>query len=200
MGALELIEAHWLFGIPAEETEAVVHPQSIAHAMVEFQDSSVVTQLACPDMRGPIQQALSFPHRVASLVKRLDPGALARCSSSPGPSRFPLLGLAGRVIESGVRRSDFQRRERRGRLRFSAFGDHLWPDRRVGDRCHGRDRFAKLSSLDDALEADRSARACPRGTPAAFNSLGLAKAVLQRFRAWRRADRRAPGCRRGPSP
>ncbi|MBS0187554.1 MAG: 1-deoxy-D-xylulose-5-phosphate reductoisomerase [Planctomycetes bacterium] len=159
--ALELIEAHWLFAIPAEKLEAVVHPQSIAHALVEFQDSSVVAQLACPDMRGPIQQALSFPQRAPSLVKPLD-----LCEASPvlqfeppDLSRFPLLGLAGRVIEAGgTSGATFNAANEEAVYAFLrseiAFG-------RIAELVvDAMDVIAPstLSSLDDALEADRRAR------------------------------------------
>lgn len=101
--ALEIIEAHWLFALPAEKIDAVVHPQSIAHAMVEFDDGSVVAQLAHPDMRGPIQQSLTFPLRVPSLVKPLDlvEAATALQFEAPDRDKFPLLDLAERVINSG---------------------------------------------------------------------------------------------------
>ncbi len=100
--ALEIIEAHWLFALPADKINAVVHPQSIAHALVEFEDGSVIAQLALPDMRGPIQQALTFPARVPSLVKPL---ALADIATAlqfepPDRERFPLLDLAYTVIRA----------------------------------------------------------------------------------------------------
>ena len=60
---LEVIEAHWLFGLPADRIEVVVHPQSIVHSMVEFVDGTVLAQLGVTDMRVPIQYALSYPER-----------------------------------------------------------------------------------------------------------------------------------------
>ena len=66
--ALEVIEARWLFGMPADKIEVVVHPQSIVHSMVEFVDHSTMAQLSPPDMRLPIQYALTWPNRTLSLI------------------------------------------------------------------------------------------------------------------------------------
>ncbi|MBX3316079.1 MAG: 1-deoxy-D-xylulose-5-phosphate reductoisomerase [Phycisphaeraceae bacterium] len=100
--ALELIEAHWLFGIPASKLGAIIHPQSIVHAIAELQDGSVVAQLAAPDMRLPIQQAISFPQRVEASARRLD---LAKMRSlefeQPDNERFPALALAFEAIDRG---------------------------------------------------------------------------------------------------
>ena len=69
---LEVIEAHWLYGVDYEKIQVVVHPQSIIHSMVEFTDGSIIAQLAAPDMRLPIQYALTFPRRLPSPIKRLN--------------------------------------------------------------------------------------------------------------------------------
>jgi len=100
--ALELIEAHWLFELPPEKLGAVIHPQSIVHAIVELSDSSVLAQLACPDMRTPIQAALTFPRRSEGLAPRLDLASLSRLEfESPDPARFPALALADLVMHRG---------------------------------------------------------------------------------------------------
>jgi 1-deoxy-D-xylulose-5-phosphate reductoisomerase len=75
---LEVIEAHWLFGLPPERIEVIVHPQSIIHSMVEFVDGSVKAQLGIPDMKLPIQYALTYPDRPSSMFKRVDFSELAR--------------------------------------------------------------------------------------------------------------------------
>jgi 1-deoxy-D-xylulose-5-phosphate reductoisomerase len=93
---LEVIEAHWLFGMPYERLEVVVHPQSVVHSMVEFADGSVKAQLGVPDMRVPIQYALGYPdHLPYEVLPRLD-WATARTLSFEPPDleRFPCLGLA----------------------------------------------------------------------------------------------------------
>ena len=69
---LEVIEAHWLYGVDYDKIQVVVHPQSIIHSMVEFADGSIIAQLAAPDMRLPIQYALTFPRRLPSPIKRLN--------------------------------------------------------------------------------------------------------------------------------
>lgn len=100
--ALELIEAHWLFGLPPEKLHAVIHPQSVVHALVEYIDRSVVAHLACPDMRLPIQVALTHPHRAASMCPRLDLASLARLEfEAIDPVRFPAISFARHVMERG---------------------------------------------------------------------------------------------------
>jgi 1-deoxy-D-xylulose-5-phosphate reductoisomerase len=100
---LEVIEAKWLFGTPLEKIQVVVHPQSIVHSMVEFTDGSVKAQLGTPDMRLPIQYALSYPDRFAADYPRLDWTKLARLDfEQPDTDRFPCLALAYQAIEQGT--------------------------------------------------------------------------------------------------
>jgi 1-deoxy-D-xylulose-5-phosphate reductoisomerase len=90
---MEVIEAHWLFGVPLERIDVVIHPQSIIHSMVEFADGSIVAQLGPHDMRLPIQYALSHPERWDNpRLPRLDPAQLqALTFDTPDPDRFPCL-------------------------------------------------------------------------------------------------------------
>jgi 1-deoxy-D-xylulose-5-phosphate reductoisomerase len=98
--ALEVIEAHHLFGMPPERIEVVIHPQSVIHSMVEFQDRSVVAQLGTPDMRVPIAYGLSWPERIESGAKGLDFSSLGALTfESPDPNRFPGLGLAWQSLD-----------------------------------------------------------------------------------------------------
>ncbi len=100
--ALEIIEAHWLFGVGREQIDVIVHPQSIAHSFVEFTDHSVLAQLGTPDMRTPIQYALTWPHRASGAGEPLDWSQLSQLDfEPPDHERFPALRLAYRVIESG---------------------------------------------------------------------------------------------------
>ncbi len=93
--ALEVIEAHYLFGMAPEQIEVVIHPQSIIHSMVQYKDASIVAQLGTPDMRGPIAYGLSWPERIASGAKALDFKSLAAMTFEPADSlRFPGLPLA----------------------------------------------------------------------------------------------------------
>lgn len=100
--ALELIEAHWLFGVGSDRLDAVVHPQSIVHSFVEFADGSVLAQLGAPDMRTPIQCALTHPSRAPGCSNALDWSSLRKLEFEPvDHERFPALRLAHEVIESG---------------------------------------------------------------------------------------------------
>ena len=100
--ALELIEARWLFGVPATKLEVLVHPQSIVHSMVEFVDGSVMAQLSPPDMRLPIQYALSYPRRLPGPARRFDfTRGFALEFAPPDPARFPALALGHEAASRG---------------------------------------------------------------------------------------------------
>jgi 1-deoxy-D-xylulose-5-phosphate reductoisomerase len=100
--ALEIIEARWLFDLSADEIDVVVHPQSIVHSMVEYCDGSVVAQLSPPDMKLPIQYALTYPRRLAGTSPRLDlSGTLQLDFEPPDEDRFPALRLGREVARSG---------------------------------------------------------------------------------------------------
>lgn len=99
---LEVIEAHWLFGLPAENIDVVIHPQSIIHSMVEFVDGSVKAQLGIPDMKLPIQYALTYPERPRSSFNRLDFAALERMTFfTPDLEKFQCLALAFEALRRG---------------------------------------------------------------------------------------------------
>ncbi|MDR1063567.1 MAG: 1-deoxy-D-xylulose-5-phosphate reductoisomerase [Azoarcus sp.] len=99
---LEVIEAHWLFGVPAGQIEIVIHPQSIIHSMVDYADGSVIAQLGNPDMRIPLAHALAWPERIGSGVSALDFSGIAALSfERPDFARFPCLALAYRALEAG---------------------------------------------------------------------------------------------------
>ncbi|MDN5279788.1 MAG: 1-deoxy-D-xylulose-5-phosphate reductoisomerase [Clostridiales bacterium] len=99
---LEVIEAHWLFNMPYKNIDVVVHPQSIIHSLVEFTDNSVVAQLGWPDMKLPIQYALSYPQRWGPALESLD---LVKVGSmtfeAPDMAKFPCLGLAFEAGKTG---------------------------------------------------------------------------------------------------
>jgi 1-deoxy-D-xylulose-5-phosphate reductoisomerase len=99
---LEVIEAHWLFGVPRQAIDVVVHPQSVIHSLVEYVDGSVLAQLGHPDMRTPIAQALAHPDRIDAGVPRLELPALAALAfAAPDLGRFPCLGLAYAALDAG---------------------------------------------------------------------------------------------------
>lgn len=100
--ALEIMEARWLFDMPAEKIQVVVHPQSIVHSAVEFDDGGVVAQLGTPDMRLPILYAMSYPERLPTGGEPLDLFALGALTFEPGdPERFPALRLAVECLHQG---------------------------------------------------------------------------------------------------
>jgi 1-deoxy-D-xylulose-5-phosphate reductoisomerase len=99
---LEVIEAHWLFGLAARDIDVVIHPQSIVHSMVELVDGSVIAQLGVTDMRLPIQYAFSYPERWAGSLAPLDIAGLGALEFGPPDlARFPCLGLAYDALEHG---------------------------------------------------------------------------------------------------
>lgn len=99
---LEMIEAHWLFGVPMSKVEVVVHPQSIVHSMVEFMDNSVIAQLSHSDMCFPIQYAVTWPDRVTNSLPPIDFAKLAALHfEAPRTDIFPALNLARRAGETG---------------------------------------------------------------------------------------------------
>jgi 1-deoxy-D-xylulose-5-phosphate reductoisomerase len=99
---LEVIEAHYLFGLPLEGIEVVVHPESIVHSMVEFRDGSVLSHMGIPDMRIPIAYCLSYPQRLHMDLPRLDLVRMGRLSFfSPDEELFPCLALAKAALQTG---------------------------------------------------------------------------------------------------
>ena len=99
---LELIEAHYLFGLPSERIEILIHPQSVVHSLVEYIDGSVLAQLGSPDMRIPIAYALAWPERMPTPAQRLDLAAVSRLDfAQPDLERFSALRLAREALEAG---------------------------------------------------------------------------------------------------
>lgn len=100
--ALEIIEARWLFGLPVDRLGAVVHPQSVVHALVEHIDGSVIAQMGAPDMRVPIQVALSWPERSEGVGRRLDLMSMGPLTFEPvDPRRYPAFALAEEALQLG---------------------------------------------------------------------------------------------------
>lgn len=99
---LEMIEAHWLFNVPAEQIEIVIHPQSVIHSLVQYVDGSVIAELGNPDMRTPIAHALAYPERISAGVEPLDLFKIASLHfERPDFKRFPCLALAYRALHEG---------------------------------------------------------------------------------------------------
>lgn len=102
--ALELVEALWLFDIDIEQIEITIHPQSIIHSMVEFIDGSYKAHLGTPDMKVPIQYALTYPARKTLAIDSLDLSDLSLAFQSPDYKRYPILGLVHELIKLGGNR------------------------------------------------------------------------------------------------
>jgi 1-deoxy-D-xylulose-5-phosphate reductoisomerase len=100
--AFEIIEARWLFGIAPDKIDAIVHPQSIIHSMVEFVDGSIKAQLGLPDMRGPIRYALAGAQHPASTAPGLDFSTIGSLTfEQPDKARFPAITLAKLALQRG---------------------------------------------------------------------------------------------------
>jgi len=160
----EVIEAHWLFGMRADQIEVVVHPQSTIHSMVEFVDGSVLAQMAPPDMRMPIQYALTYPERVASNQVALDWGKLKRLDfEKVSTRRFPCLRLAREALKKGgawpcaLNAADevAVAAVLEKRLAFSGIPE-------VIERVLRRTPRMKFESMEDVLTADAEARRVAR--------------------------------------
>jgi 1-deoxy-D-xylulose-5-phosphate reductoisomerase len=157
---LEMIEARWLFDLPVEKIDVVIHPQSIVHSLVEFTDGSVLAQLGVPDMRGPIAYAIGLPERLPLSMERLDLAKVGSLSfEPPDQEKFPNLGLAADALREGGTMPavlnaanevavDAFLRERVG---FSAITEMI---ARTMDAHAPR----PLKELEDAVAADRWAR------------------------------------------
>ncbi len=159
---LEVIEAHWLFGASAEQIEVVIHPQSVIHSMVSYDDGSVLAQLGNPDMRTPIANALAFPERIASGVAQLDLTTIATLQfARPDFARFPCLALAFDALKAGGTAPALLNAA--NEVAVQAFLDAKIGFRDI-DRVvrHAMDTLAHgaASSIEAVMAQDGAARAC----------------------------------------
>jgi len=158
--ALEIIEAHWLFGLESSRIDVIVHPQSIIHSFVEFHDGSVLAQLGRPDMRTPIQYALTWPARPEGCAHRVDWTTLSRLDfEPPDEDRFPALRLARQVVESGGTSGAIFNAA--NEVAVAAFLDGRIPFGRISElAAEALDSIdvVPIRTLDDVHDADRRAR------------------------------------------
>jgi 1-deoxy-D-xylulose-5-phosphate reductoisomerase len=156
----EVIEAHWLFDFPPEAIEVVVHPQSSVHALVEYEDGSVIAQVSATDMRMPIQYALTWPDRAPAPVPRIDWAQSRHWEfHAPDFNKFPLLGLAYESLHRGGASSCILNAADEiavaaflsEKLRFTAIAS-------VVEETLNRMPFREPSSVADILETDGQAR------------------------------------------
>jgi 1-deoxy-D-xylulose-5-phosphate reductoisomerase len=163
--ALEVIEAHWLFGVRADQIDVVIHPQSVVHSMVELIDGSLIAQLGVTDMQLPIQYAFSYPERWAAGLPSLDLTRAGKLEfAPPDTTAFPCLRLAYRALDAGpsvsvvlnaaneVAVAAFLQR----RVRFLAIGE-------VIERTLDAHRPADVTTLADVRSVDRWAREFSEG-------------------------------------
>lgn len=157
---LEIIEAHWLFGVAEDRIEVVIHPQSVVHSLVEFVDNSVLAQLGAPDMRMPIQYAFTYPRRLGGAGTRLDLHTLADLTfEAPDAVRFPCLGYARTALRRGgtapaalnAANEVSVRLFLDGRLRFTDIARNV-------ERVLERHTAVPATSMDAILAADGDAR------------------------------------------
>ncbi len=158
--ALEIIEAHWLFGLESERIGVLIHPQSIVHAIVEMADGSSIAQMGAPDMRTPIQFALTFPGRADGQWPVIDWQSLGRLDfSSPDLDRFPALSLGYRVVDLGGTSGAVFNAANEAAV--EAFLARRIPFGRIAElSALALDEVgvSALGGLDDALAADAEAR------------------------------------------
>ena len=162
---LEVIEASWLFDMPVERIDVVIHPQSVIHSMVEFPDGSVLAQMGTPDMRTPLAYALAWPERVTSGAQRLDFTRLGELTfEAPDLRRFPCLGFAYAALLHGRAASAVLNAANEvavqafleGRLRFTGIAGTI-------ERVLEAYDPAQPSGIDEVLEIDRRAREVATG-------------------------------------
>ncbi len=162
---LEVIEAHWLFGLAPEQIAVVVHPQSVIHSMVELVDGSVIAEMAIPDMSIPVAYALAFPERLP--LSHLRPLSLVDCArltfEEPDLRRFPCLRLAYEALRAGqtmpaclnAANEEMVTGFLAGRTRFADIPRHI-------ETVMQRHQTQPARTLEDLLEADLWARATAR--------------------------------------
>lgn len=158
--ALEVIEAHWLFGLESARIGVLVHPQSVVHSMVEFAEGSTIAQLGTPDMRTPIQFALTFPAHLPGRAPSMNWPSLSRLDfSEPDLERFPALALGFRVIDEGG--SSGAVFNAGNEAAVEAFLARRIPFGRIAELSKGAMDALGVSpvrDLADVLEAEREAR------------------------------------------
>lgn len=157
---LEMIEAHWLFNVPAERIQIVIHPQSVIHSLVQYIDGSVIAELGNPDMRTPIAHALAYPERIPAGVEPLDLFKVASLNfEQPDFAQFPCLSLAYRALNEGESAPAILNAANEvavqafldSKIRFTAIP-------KIIETVMDQVAVGSLSCLDDVLEADQRGR------------------------------------------
>ena len=164
---LEVIEAHHLFAMPAEHISVVIHPQSVVHSMVEYEDGSVIAQLGQPDMRTPIAYGLGFPERISSGVGMLDLALTARLDfSQPDMKQYPCLALSFQALKAG--QGACVALNAANEVAVAAFLDRRLAYTQIATviettlAWHAGQNDSELASLDDIIALDERARSAAR--------------------------------------
>ena len=157
---LELIEAHYLFGLPSERIDILVHPQSVIHSLVEYVDGSVLAQLGSPDMRIPIAYALAWPDRMPTPAQRLNLVDIARLDfGEPDLERFPALRLAREALEAGGSAPPVLNAANEVAVATFLGGRIQFPDiSRLVESALERNERPGPQSIEDVFEIDREVR------------------------------------------
>lgn len=171
---LEVIEARWLFGLPSDRIDILIHPQSIIHSMVEFVDGTVLAQVSVTDMRVPIQYALSYPERWDGAIPAMDFAQAMRLDlGPPDRERFPCLGLAYRALEAGGTAPAALNAA--NEVAVAAFLDGKASFMAIPETIHDvldAEPPAAAGTLEDVLDADRRARERARQVLARHSAAG----------------------------
>ena len=157
---LEVLEARWLFDVPVEQVEVIVHPESIVHSMVEYQDRSVLAQMGVPDMKLPIQVALGYPQRLDNGPKAVDFLSLGQLHfEAPDTNRFPCLALAYEAgHRGGMSPIAFNAANELAVARYQAHKIGFYEIAKIIEKAMGKFSGGKEPSLDEILEIDRQVR------------------------------------------
>lgn len=173
--ALELIEAHYLFGLGVDRLGVLIHPQSIVHCLVHYRDGSVLAQMSCPDMRTPIAYSLAWPHRMQAPTERLDLAKLGTLTfEPPDEARFPALRIAREVLTAGGPAATIMNAA--NEIAVEAFLGQTLPFTAVSrlveavlDRASRDFDTVSLESVDAVLAVDARSRALAKSLIADFN-------------------------------
>lgn len=159
---LEIIEAKYLFDVDEDRIEVLIHPEAIVHSMVEFADGSVIAQLGVPDMRIPIQYALTYPERASGIVRKVDFARIGKLSFfSPDLKKFPCLGLARRAAKDALTAPAVLCAADEEAVKYYLDGDIEFSDiPKIIEKVLSRHKNTKRGPLaiGDILDADRWAR------------------------------------------
>lgn len=159
--ALEVIEARWLFDMPAEKIDVLVHPQSVVHSMVEYEDGAVIAQMGTPDMRLPILYAMSWPERLATGGQALDWSQIGALTfEAPDTDKFPALNLAYAALKAGGTAAAVMNGANEAAVQ-AFLEDRICFGRiaQVVEETMQRISVVHSPSLEEVFEADQAARA-----------------------------------------